>query len=190
LLTRELALMQCRSSLEPGSRGSWRLIGGGPSRAVDRYYQDQLNSGYFEQDLGGSPGTNEGNGDFDNGFVDQVQIGATGPSLWPRARFGSSAWSTPVGSRTHDGIIFGGMITRPCFTEATIANQKLSSGLGPSSQDTFLMPNDLWGFSADTGQFSYLGGSQSWMWRTNVIDVDQDWANGYGALTPPACLQR
>ncbi len=194
----QLQLTQTSEQASPvtvkfGSKGSWQLIGGGPSREVDEFFHSKLKYGYFGPNhgrgLSGSstwdtddPVTEE---DFDDGVVGSLQPGAR--SDWPRARFGASAWGgTALAPRTpasmtdgFTGVMFSGMMSRPCFSSETMAEQR-ASGLG---QDMFLMPNDLWGFSADTMNFTYVGGEQHWIWRESLVDVLADFSAGKGAFT-------
>jgi hypothetical protein len=207
LLTNELWKLQLpredasQGNQEPGSKGTWRLIGGGPSRAVDEYFHNKLQYSYFGSDYGGFPdpaSTRPGlianrqsvrEEDFDDSVVGRLRIGASGPAAWPRARFRASAWGGTGNSGSmrrapgftsgqFDGIVFSGMVTRPCFPAATMAAQTDPYNKVPET--TFLMPNDLWGFSATTEQFTFLGGSQNWIPKT-IMDVATDYQNGYGA---------
>ena len=184
-----------RFSRQPGSKGSWQLIGGGPSRAVDEYFHNKLKYGYFGPNYGSGMANSSTSWDkedsvtqrdFDDRVVGTLQPGARGSGVWPRARFGASAWGSTAPTRRtpasmtmsgFTGMMFSGMMSRPCFSSETMAKQR-SSGQG---QDIFLMPNDLWGFSADTNQFTYIGGEQRWIWRESIADVLADFSASAGA---------
>ena len=169
--------------------GQWQLIGGGPSRATDTFFNDKIQYGYYGDDYGGTgsadvlPQRNRNDpvseDDFEKGTAGQRTVGersiSAGQEVWPRARFGSAGWGgTGNGGSVRsplafhggqfEGLMFGGMMTRPCLSLGVMQNQQLEEGW---PRDKLMLPNDLWGFkTADSGvggEFTYLGGSERWI---------------------------
>ena len=108
--------------------------------------------------------------------------------VWPRARFAASTWGSSAGNGgsvhqplagSFDGIMFGGMFTRPCVPNSmpTMPGHRDASWKTPSHEDDepedmFMMPNDLWGFSAGEPQPAgpangddFLGAQHAWASR-------------------------